>query len=470
MELSKQTDFYGRKAHIIGIARSGIAAAEVLTCLGAVITMHDQKEASDLGEAIRIVRELGAEVRVGQDVYKGIENADFVVTSPGVPRSCPGLLTAQKAGIPILSEIELGYRISPAPIIAVTGTNGKTTVTALIGEILKCDGRHVYVAGNIVAGETRLPLVRAAFRASASDVIVAEISSFQLEWISTFRPRVAALLNISADHMDRHADLAEYIAAKARIFEHQDPADFAVLNADAPLVMALAPGIRSQIWQFSRMQEVERGTFARGSEVWVKNQGEIHFVCDTASMKLRGTHNFENVLAAAAASLAFGASRPSVQEAVDAFTPPEHRMEPVAEIDGVEFLNNSMCTNVTAAVRSLEAVGRPTIVIAGGKDKGGNYIPLAEAFLRHAKYVILIGVDAPLIESACRQVGFDRVENAKSMEEAVEMAWRLAEPGDTIMLSPGCASFDMFRDFEHRGQVFKSAVRALVERMGAQKS
>lgn len=466
MELSKQTDFYGRKAHIIGIARSGVAAAEVLTSLGAVITMHDQKEESELGEALSMVRELGVETRVGKEVYKGIETADFVVTSPGVPRICPGLIAAQDAGIPILSEIELGYRISPAPIVAVTGTNGKTTVTALVGEILKCDGKHVFVAGNIVAGETRLPLVRAAFRASPCDVIVAEISSFQLEWISTFRPRVAALLNISADHMDRHADLAEYIGAKARIFEHQDPADFAVLNADAPLVMALAPGIQSQVWRFSRLKEVELGTFARGSEVWVSNQDGTHFVCDTAGMKLRGTHNLENVLAASAAALAFGVSRPSVQEAIDAFAPPEHRMEPVAEINGVEFLNNSMCTNVTAAVRSLEAVGRPAIVIAGGKDKGSDYTALGEAFLTYAKHVVLIGVDARLIEAAGKKVGFDKFSYARSMEEAVEKAWALAQPGDSIMLSPGCASFDMFRDFEHRGQVFKSAVKALVDRIG----
>jgi len=466
--LSKQTDFYGKRAHIIGMGRSGLAAAEVLSSLGATVILHDHKDAAELQDALNMVRELGLETRVGPAAYEGIGMADIVVTSPGVPDACPGLVMAGDRGIPIMSEIELGYRISPAPIIAVTGTNGKTTTAALIGEILKCDGRQVYVAGNIVAAEIRLPLVRAAFRASASEAIVAEISSFQLEWISTFRPRVAALLNISADHLDRHAGLHEYVHAKARIFDYQETADYAILNADDPRVMAFALGIKSQVWQFSRTREVEAGTFARGSEVWIRAQGEEQFVCDTAAMKLRGTHNFENVLAAAAAAIAFGAGRHCVQEALDAFEPLEHRLEPVTQIGGVEFLNNSMCTNVVAAVRSLEAIGRPAIVIAGGKGKGSDYAPLGEAFNRYAKHVVLIGEDAGLIEAAARSAGFDRISSARSMEEAVEVAWQHAEPGDTVLLSPGCASFDMFSDFEHRGQVFKAAVVALADRMGVQ--
>lgn len=468
MELSRQTDFYGKRAHIIGMARSGLAAAEVLSSLGATVTMHDHKEAGELHQDLKIVRELGLETRTGADAYTGIGMADFVVTSPGVPETCPGLVTARERDIPILSEVELGYRISPAPIIAVTGTNGKTTTTAMIGEILRCDERHVYIAGNIVAGEIRLPLVRAAFRASASDVIVAEISSFQLEWIQTFRPRVATLLNISPDHLDRHADVEEYTMVKARIFKHQEPADFAVLNADDPIVMNLAPEIASRVWQFSRRQEVEQGTFAKGSEVWLRADGREDFVCDTATMKLRGTHNVENVLAASAAAIAFGGGRHSVQEAVDAFNALEHRLEPVAEIGGVEFINNSMCTNVVAAVRSLEAIGRPTIVIAGGKDKGADYGPLGEAFVRHAKHVVLIGTGAGLIETAARKAGYEKMGRAGSMDEAVTAAWEKAEPGDTVMLSPGCASFDMFSDFEHRGQVFKEAVRKLAESIGVQ--
>jgi len=469
MGLSRPTDFYGKKAHVIGIARSGLAAAEVLRSLGATVTMHDHKESPQFEDALNKVLKMGLEAKTGEHAYEGIEAADLVIPSPGVPPACPGLVTARDRGIPIMSEVELGYRISPAPIIAVTGTNGKTTTTALIGDILRRDGVHVYVAGNIVAGDIRLPLSRAAFRASASDIIVAEISSFQLEWVSSLRPRIAALLNISADHLDRHSDLDDYARTKARIFECQEPEDCAVLNADDPGVMAFAPGIKAQIWQFSRKSEVELGTFARGTEVWVRTAAGDEPVCDTSAMKLRGVHNVENVLAAAAVVLAFGGSKHSIQESVNAFEPLEHRLEPVAQIGGVEFVNNSMCTNMLAGIRSLEAIGSPAIVIAGGKGKGegSDYAPLGEAFKKHAKHVVLIGEDAPLIEEAARKVGFEKMSRAVSMAEAVDKAWRHAEPGDTIVLSPGCASFDMFRHFEHRGQVFKAAVAALANRVGA---
>ncbi|MBP6964262.1 MAG: UDP-N-acetylmuramoyl-L-alanine--D-glutamate ligase [Armatimonadetes bacterium] len=466
MALEKQTDFYGKRTHIIGMARSGLAAAEVLAALGAHVTMHDMKDAGALGDAMKTAHELGIRAQVGAEAYEGISTAEVVITSPGVPETCPGLITAKHHGVPVLSEIELAYRISPAPIIAITGTNGKTTTTALIGEIMKADGRHTYVAGNIVAGETRLPLVRAAFRASASDVIVAEISSFQLEWVTSFRPRVAVLLNVTEDHLDRHPDIRTYAATKARLFKFQQKADYAVLNADDPVVMQFAPGIKSRVMLFSGSREVGMGTFARGTEVWIRTAEGESFVCDTANMKLRGKHNLENVLAASAAAVAFGASRHAVQEAVDSILPPEHRLEPVAVLRGVEFLNNSMCTNVRAAVRSLEAIGRPAVVIAGGKDKGADYGPLGEAFVTYARHVVLIGKDAALIEKAARDAGFERLSRAESMQEAVQQAWEHAEPGDSIVLSPGCASFDMFNDFEHRGQVFKEVVASLLERVG----
>lgn len=469
MALERQLGFFGKRAHVIGIARSGIAAAEILRSVGATVIMHDQKNAPQLDDGLNQVRKMGLEVRTGDEAYEGIEHADVVITSPGVPHTCPGLITAKERRILIMSEIEFAYRIAPAPIIAVTGTNGKTTTTAMIGDILKAQGRQVYVAGNIIAGEIRLPLSRAAYRSSASDIIVAEISSFQLEWISTFKPKVAALLNISADHMDRHTSLDDYADTKARIFECQDSEDIAILNADDPRVMSYVPQIKSKIWLFSRNQEVELGTFTRGSEVWARTPAGEELICDTATMKLRGFHNVENVLAASAAVLSFGAGKDCIQEIVDRFEPLEHRMEPVVEVAGVEFLNNSMCTNNLAAIRSLEAIGRPAIVIAGGKGKGDDYILLGEAFNKHAKHVVLIGDDAALIEEEVNKAGFKRISHAISMEEAVEVAWRHAKPGDTIILSPGCASFDMFKNFEHRGQVFKTAVHALAERVGNQR-
>ncbi len=274
------------------------------------------------------------------------------------------------------------------------------------------------------------------------------------------------LLNIAADHLDRHSDIEAYAATKTRLFQFQEPADYAVLNADDPVVMRFASALEGNVWLFSRAKEVDIGTFAKGAEVWARTPDGQSFVCDTANMKLRGLHNLENVLAAGAAALAFGAGRHSVQEAVDAFEPPEHRLEPVATIGGVEFLNNSMCTNVTAAVRSLEAVGRPAIVIAGGQGKGADYAPLGRALVQHAKHVVLIGKEAPLIEGAARAAGFAGLSHASSMREAVDVAWQRAEAGDTVVLSPACASFDMFVDFEHRGNVFKAAVQDLASRVG----
>lgn len=466
MELNKREDFAGKSAHIIGMARSGLAAVEVLVSLGAQVTVHDRKQASELPDAIAVCRKAGAATMTGTDAYKGITDADFIVISPGVPITNEALILAGDAGIPILPEIELAYRLSPAPIAAVTGTNGKTTTTALIGAMIQASGSKVYIAGNIIAGDIRLPLVKAAAQAAPDDVIAAEISSFQLEMISSFRPRVGALLNISADHLDRHPDIETYSAMKLRLFEFQRPDDFAVLNADNEPVMKYIPAIKSHIILFSRLAEPAEGVFLRGSKVIWRFGGVEQVVCDTSSMKLRGSHNIENVLAASAVCMALGIEPVAIQSALDEFNPPEHRLEPVANIDGVEFLNNSMCTNVDASVRSLEAIGRPAIVIAGGKDKGSDYSELGKAFVKYAKFVALIGADAGLIEDAARAAGYTNLATAASLADAVEIARKHAEPGDTVVLSPGCASFDMFKDFEDRGRQYKSIVLSLVGRAG----
>lgn len=467
MEMNPYEEFAGKKVHVIGLGRSGMASADILVCLGAKVTMHDNKNAWQIEDALTNARKMGIEARTGDQAYEGIGSADLVITSPGVPPSCQGLITAKAKGVPIVSEIELAYRVSPAPIIAITGTNGKSTTSALLANIFLAEGKQAYLAGNILAGEIRLPLVRAAFRASPSDVLVGEISSFQLEWIASFKPKVSLLLNISTDHLDRYPNMDEYIAAKMRIFENQGPEEAAVLNADDPKIMELSSQIKSRIWLFSRKQEVELGTFARGTEVWARTPAGEQRICDTSTMKLRGLHNQENVLAATAAVLAFGGTLNNVQEAVNTFQPLAHRLEPVGEINGIEFLNNSMCTNMLAAIRSLEAIGRPLIVIAGGKGKGDSYAPLGDAFQKHAKHVVLIGEDAALIAEAAEKAGYNRISHALSLEEAVETAWRHAKSGDTIMLSPGCSSYDMFVNFEQRGDIFRKAVQVLADRYGA---
>jgi UDP-N-acetylmuramoylalanine--D-glutamate ligase len=467
MEMNPYEEFGGKRVHIIGCGRSGMAAADILVCLGAKVTMHDNKDAWQIEDALTKVRKMGLEAKTGPQAYEGIGNADLVIVSPGVAAKCPGIVAAQERGVPTISEIELAYRVSPAPIIGVTGTNGKSTTSALIAGIFLAEGKKAYLAGNILAGEIRLPLARAAFRSTASEVLVGEISSFQLEWIRSFKPKVAMLLNISTDHLDRYGNMEDYIAAKMRIFEYQDADDAAVLNADDPVVMELSSQVKSKIWLFSRKHEVELGTFARGSEVWAMTPSGEQYICDTSTMKLRGLHNQENVLAATAAVLAFGGTLANVQEAVNTFQPLAHRLEPVGEINGVEFLNNSMCTNMQAAIRSMEAIGKSLIVIAGGKGKGDSYTPLAEAFRKYAKHVVLMGEDAAIIAEAADKVGYNRISHALSMEESVETAWRHAKPGDTIMLSPGGSSFDMFVNFEQRGDAFRETVGILAAKYGA---
>ncbi|MCE5198362.1 MAG: UDP-N-acetylmuramoyl-L-alanine--D-glutamate ligase [Armatimonadota bacterium] len=456
-------DFKDKSIAVIGMARTGLAVAEVMTELGARVVLWDKKSESELGDALDSARRIGVETRVGTNDID-LTRVDLVVPSPGVPRGMAVFAEAKKRGIEVISEIELAYRLSKAPIIAITGTNGKTTTTVLAGRIMQADGRETYIAGNVVAGDIRLPLIVAAHKASANGVIVAEISTFQLEWISTFKPKAAALLNIGTDHMDRHASIEEYAGLKARIFENQTPDDFAVINMENPFTASIAPKLKGHLLPFARKSEVSEGGFVRGDELVVRINGVESVVCTRSDIPLRGEHNVENILAAACACLALGARPESVAKAVREFKPVEHRLEPVGVVDGVEYINNSMCTNVEAAVRSVEAISEPQIVIAGGKDKGLDYKPLGEAFKRKAKHVVLIGVDADILESAARSAGFEDISRAGSLQDAVKIAHTLAVPGDVVVLTPSCASFDMFTSFEDRGQTFKRAVKALADR------
>lgn len=439
------------------MARTGLAVAEVLADLGARVVLYDRESPAKLADAIETASALGVESRAGVDLVD-LEGIDLVVPSPGVRRNHPALIEAESRGIEILSEIELAYRLSKAPIIAITGTNGKTTTTVLMGRMMQADGRDTYIAGNVVAGDIRMPLVTAAHKAREDSVIVAEISTFQLEWIRSFRPKVAALLNVTCDHMDRHADFNEYASLKARVFENQAPDDFAIINAENPFTASLAPNLNGRVLQFARKSEVDEGGFVRGDELIIRLNGRESVLCKRSDIPLRGEHNVENVLAAGCAAVAMGARPESILRAVREFKPIEHRLEPVAVIDGVEYINNSMCTNVDAAVRSIKAIDEPQIVIAGGKDKGSDYSPLGETIKKKAKHVVLIGVDADKIQTAAERAGFHAISRAGSMKEAVDIARSLAEPGDVIVLTPGCASFDMFGSFEERGQVFKQIV------------
>lgn len=452
------SEYQGWSIAVIGMARTGMAVAEVMRDLGARVVLYDRKSADDLAEALAAAGDMGIESRLGTDDID-LSGVDLVVPSPGVPVTAPVFAEAERRGIEVISEIELAYRLAKAPIIGITGTNGKTTTTVLTGRIMMADGRDTYIAGNVVAGDIRLPLITAAHRAGPHSAIVAEISTFQLEWVRGFRPKVAMLLNVSSDHLDRHASVEEYAQLKARIFENQTPDDFAVINAENTFTASLIAGLKGRVMEFARSREVAQGGFVRGDELVVRFDGTDTVICRKSDIPLRGEHNVENVLAAGCAAMALGVRSESVLRAVRAFEPVEHRLEPVAVIDGVEYVNNSMCTNVDAAVRSVEAIVEPQIVIAGGKDKGSDYGPLGQAFAKKAKHVVLIGADRALIRQAAEDAGYTAISEAESMREAVGIARGHAEPGDVVVLTPGCASFDMFSSFEHRGRVFKEIVR-----------
>ena len=462
------TEFKNKTIAVVGLARSGLACCRVLTALGAMVIPWDSKPADQMADALAELAALGLTPIVG-GAPLDYRELDYVVTSPGVRRDAPVLLDAVAAGVPVLGEIEAAYRIARAPTLAITGTNGKTTTTLLLGEMLKAAGWETYIAGNIAAGDIALPLIEAAYAAPPDAAIVAEISSFQLEWISTFRPKVAALLNISPDHGDRQT-WEEYVAAKWRIFEN-------FLDEDAVLHHSLYSKAEygsyldqasATWWDFGSdgpdncsAWHDEAALYVAGrveQTNWLNQSPEI---CKLSAVKLLGEHNLENILAAAAMATAFGVGIEPIRQVATTFTGVVHRLEYVETIDGVKYVNNSMCTNAAAFGKSLEALPEPKVVIAGGVFKGGTLDTVADAVVRNnIKALVLIGRSAPEIEAAARAAGYDRVHRAGTLADAVTTAAGLAEPGDTVLLAPACASFDMFADFEDRGEQFKAAVRS----------
>ncbi len=453
--------FFGKSVAVVGMGRTGMATAEVLADLGARVVLYDQKPVRELEREIAAARRLGVEARTGSAAVD-FEGVDILIPSPGVPATSSLFERAKAQSVEIVSEIELAYRLSRAPIVAITGTNGKTTTTILTGRIFEAAGRETYIGGNVAAGKIKLPLVKAAYQASPNAVIAAEISTFQLEWITSFRPKVAMLLNIGTDHQDRHAP-EEYAALKARVYEFQTPDDFSVVNLDNPGSVAGSAKSNGRRLSFSKCTPVDEGAFISNGILKARIGDREFDVCtldDIAlSGNLPGTHSHENVLASVCTAIAMDVAPEVIRKAVRGFSGVEHRMERVATIGGVAYIDNSMCTNAEAFVASVSAVGTPAIVIAGGKHKGGSLVPVAEAVKKYAKHLILIGVSAEEIDTAVRNAGFTNITHADSMDAAVENAAILAVAGDTVILAPACASFDMFSSFEERGRFFKDAVK-----------
>jgi len=442
----------GRRVTVVGLAKSGLAAARLLHAAGAQVTAADAKPLEALGREAAALRDLGVRFVTGA---AGAE-AELIVVSPGVPLDSPQLAPARARGVPIIGELELGWRAMEADTIAITGTNGKTTTTALTGALLAEQPRPVFVGGNIGT-----PLAAQALTFPVDGLVVAEVSSFQLETIETFQPRVAAVLNITPDHLDRHGDFAAYVDAKARIFLNQTPTDCAVLNADDAPTAALASRTPAHVLWFSRRRALGHGVFV-SSDGWVaaKLNGHVEQVVPLAEIGLRGAHNVENVLAATACALWLGLPAEAIRRAVGRFRAVEHRIEFVRDVRGVQFYNDSKGTNVDSSIKALESFTERVVLIAGGKGKGQDFAPLAAAARGRVGHAVTIGEDGPKIAAALSAVGIP-VSAAPTMAAAIDAARAQAGPGDVVLLSPACASFDMFNNYEHRGDVFKKLVGVL---------
>ncbi|HUA14540.1 MAG TPA: UDP-N-acetylmuramoyl-L-alanine--D-glutamate ligase [Verrucomicrobiae bacterium] len=448
----------GKRVLVVGLGKSGVASALFLKAHGARVTVSDTKSGDELRNEIPLLLDHGITVETGGHGERTFRGQDLIVVSPGVPVDAPALVQARSLGEAIIGEIELAAQFLPGPIVAITGSNGKTTTTTLAGEIMTAGGFSTLVGGNIGT-----PAISLAERTKPETVIVLEVSSFQLETIQTFRPKVAVVLNVTPDHLDRHRTFEVYVNAKARIFENQQASDFAVLNGDDPTCVGLAARTRAQVFWFSRQKEVQRGACVLDGKIVFRDGDGQREILQVSEIPLKGAHNLENVLAAVCAGALMGCAPEKIRQAVHDFKAVEHRLEFVATIRGVDYYNDSKATNVDATIKALESFPANIHLILGGKDKGSDYTVLNDLLRKRVKRVYTIGAAAAKIESqiVSSKDGGPEVVHAETLENAIRKASAVAEPGDVILLAPACASFDQFKSYEHRGKVFKEVVKAL---------
>ncbi|MGC8548277.1 MAG: UDP-N-acetylmuramoyl-L-alanine--D-glutamate ligase [Acidobacteriaceae bacterium] len=445
----------GKKVLVVGLGKSGLAAALFLRRRGAHVTVSDIRSAQALGKEIPALIEQGIAVEAGGHGLLTFRRQDLIVVSPGVPLTTPELSQAQKFGIPIIGEVELAARFLKGKVIAITGSNGKTTTTSLCGEILVKAGQPVHVGGNI--GQPVIGLVEDTREDGWS---VLEISSFQLETTETFHPNIAVILNITPDHLDRHGSFENYVAAKERIFASQSADDMLILNADDDVASRAAARARSQVFWFSRKRAIRQGAFVHEGVILFRasEQAAPEPILKLEEIPLKGAHNVENVLAAVCAARLAGASPEAIRAAVAGFRAVEHRLEFVAEIDGVSYYNDSKATNVDAAMKAIESFPSGIHLILGGKDKDSDYRQLRPLLAGRVKAVYTIGSAAEKIITHLE--GSVKLVSAGTLDTAVSLAAEAAEKGDVVLLAPACSSFDQFDNYEHRGQTFKSIVLA----------
>lgn len=442
---------------VVGMGKSGIAASQALLKLGAHVSVYDKKQEDDMDpQLVQFFRNKQVVCFFDREPDH-IETLDMIVISPGVPLDTGFVRRAQEVGAEVVGELEIAYRVGQGKYVAITGTNGKTTTTTLVGEIFERSGRKTYVVGNV-----GVAVISKALSAQPEDWLVTETSSFQLETTKFFQPQVSALLNLTPDHLDRHKTWENYCAAKAKIFANQNKEQYFVVNADDETCLSLAEGCPATVIPFSRRQVLDRGCYLLEGKIVIRdNMGKVIEICQAEELKIPGNHNLENALAAAALSFYAGIEPEVIGEALRHFEGVEHRLEFAGEVDGIRFVNDSKGTNPEASIKAVEAMKDEIILIAGGYDKGANYDEFIRSFRGRVKHLILLGKTAPIIKEAAERLGFTDITMAKAMDECVKIGYRLASPGDTVLLSPACASWDMYTCFEQRGEHFKHCVRDL---------
>ncbi len=453
---------FEKKILVAGCGKSGIGASVLLARNGEKVILFDENEninPDDLKERIGKVEGIkNIQIYLGQLTDDIIDQCQLMVISPGIPVDKPFVTKVKKAGLPVWSEIELAYHYEKGFVLAITGTNGKTTTTTLVGEIMKAHNEHTYVVGNIGT-----PYTEMADKTAVGSVTVAEISSFQLETIVDFAPKVSAVLNITPDHLNRHYTFENYANCKVDITKNQNEDDFAILNYDDPETVKVAEKIKSEIIYFSRKEKLDKGVYVDRDDILVRYNNKVTKVLSLKDIKLLGTHNVENVLAAVAMTYFAGVPVETIARICTEFKGVEHRIEYVKTVNGVAYYNDSKGTNPDAAVKGIKAMTTTTFLIGGGYDKGVNFDEWIEAFDAKVKYLVLIGATAEKIALCAKQHGFYSIVFMDSLEEAVDFCYKNARPGDAVLLSPACASWDMFDSYEQRGNLFKQYVRNLEE-------
>lgn len=449
-------DFKDKKVLVSGVAKSGVSAAYLLKKLGASVTIQDAKTEDKLGNVVTELKNNGIALYLGSNPDDIIENMDILVMSPGVPTDLPFVNKAREKNNPVIGEIELAYMFCKSPIIGITGTNGKTTTTTLVGDICKAYYNNTFVVGNI--GN---PFADITLDTTNNGAVVAELSSFQLETINEFKPKVSAVLNITPDHLNRHHTIQNYIAAKERVFENQTADDYCILNYNDEITKAMANKTKAKVVFFSLNNKLDEGIYSDENSIYIKALGYDQKVIDINELKILGGHNVENAMAAIGCSIAIGVPMDIVVKVLKEFTAVEHRIEYVTTVNDIEFYNDSKGTNPDASIKAVEAMKRPICIIAGGYDKGSDFTEWIDTFKGRVKFVAVIGAVKDKIVDTLNKADFTNYKTADTFEEAIDLCYENADKGDCVLLSPACASWDMFKSYEQRGEIFKDYVRKL---------